>query len=130
MPSRNLRRMEDEYPRPCLCGSVFSGLLEKGQEYLGVLELSHPAGKSAADIGERDSAREGGEGDSRTQSPVRSRVSERIGDLRGLSCAGRSNLRTVRRFRRAAPDQVRSEFQDGPDLLSLSQCRVRTSPVL
>src|SRR6267143_206639 len=130
MPSRDLRRMEDEYPRPCLCGSVFSSLLEEGQTYLGVLELSHPAGKPAADIGERDSARAGGEGDSTAQSPVRSRVSERIGDLRGVSCARWSHLRTVRRFGRAAPDQARSKFQDGADLLSLSQCCVRTGPVL
>jgi hypothetical protein len=46
-----------------------------------------------------------------------------------ITCAA-CHLRTVRRFGRAAPDQVRSEFQDGAGLLSLPQCRVRTGPVL
>jgi hypothetical protein len=30
--------------------AILSGLLEKGQECLGLLELSHPAGKPAADL--------------------------------------------------------------------------------
>src|SRR6185295_3296205 len=130
MPSRDLRRMEGEHPRPCLRGSILSGLLEKRQEYLGLFELSHSVGKPAADVGEGDSARAGGAGDSRAQSPIRPRVSEGIGDLRSLSRAGWSHLWAVRRFSRAAPYQVRSEFQDGAGLLSLSQCRVRTGPVL
>jgi hypothetical protein len=84
----------------------FSSLLEERQEYLDLFELPYAAGKPAADAGEGHSTWTCGEGSTGAEPPLRCRAAKGVDHLCGLSCAGRGDSGAVRRFRRAASDEI------------------------